>query len=354
MDPMRKCLPTSGSLCPGSGATLPDPYRVVQQTKVPNMLRIASQRLAGTARSASRSALHQVRTMADQQGGSGGGLVLPAIVATAAAGGYYFYSTGYFDNPEPALNPKEFVDFTVSKVETLTHDTKRITFGLKRNQTSGITVAGLVLLQAELKGENVLRPYTPTTGPDVKGRLEFVIKKYDDGAFTPYVHSLKVGDKVSIKGPITKIKVEPNFKQEIGCVAGGTGITPMYQVIKELLRHPENKTKITLLAANKSESDILLKKELDELASKNPDRFTVQYVLDKAPAGKPEYVEGFVTAEVAKKFLPPPSENNLIMVCGPPGMMKAVSGDKNPDKSQGEVSGVLKTLGYTKDMVFKF
>ena len=35
-------------------------------------------------------------------------------------------------------------------------------------------------------------------------------------------------------------------------------------------------------------------------------------------------------------------------------MMKAISGDKNADKSQGEVSGVLAELGYTKDMVYKF
>ena len=35
-------------------------------------------------------------------------------------------------------------------------------------------------------------------------------------------------------------------------------------------------------------------------------------------------------------------------------MMKAISGDKNEDKSQGEVSGVLAELGYTKDMVYKF
>lgn len=41
-------------------------------------------------------------------------------------------------------------------------------------------------------------------------------------------------------------------------------------------------------------------------------------------------------------------------VCGPPGMMAAISGPKNPDYSQGEVGGVLKDLGYTSAMVFKF
>jgi cytochrome-b5 reductase len=43
-----------------------------------------------------------------------------------------------------------------------------------------------------------------------------------------------------------------------------------------------------------------------------------------------------------------------LQVCGPPPMMNAVSGDKAPDKSQGELAGVLKDMGYTSDMVYKF
>ena len=43
-----------------------------------------------------------------------------------------------------------------------------------------------------------------------------------------------------------------------------------------------------------------------------------------------------------------------LQVCGPPPMMAAISGDKNPDKSQGEVSGLLAKMGYTSDSVFKF
>jgi cytochrome-b5 reductase len=34
--------------------------------------------------------------------------------------------------------------------------------------------------------------------------------------------------------------------------------------------------------------------------------------------------------------------------------MKAVSGDKAPDKSQGELTGALKDLGYAPEQVFKF
>jgi cytochrome-b5 reductase len=36
------------------------------------------------------------------------------------------------------------------------------------------------------------------------------------------------------------------------------------------------------------------------------------------------------------------------------GMMNAVSGDKAPDKTQGELTGLLKAMGYTQEQVYKF
>jgi hypothetical protein len=36
------------------------------------------------------------------------------------------------------------------------------------------------------------------------------------------------------------------------------------------------------------------------------------------------------------------------------GMMKAISGPKAPDYTQGELDGALAALGYNKDQVFKF
>ncbi len=39
---------------------------------------------------------------------------------------------------------------------------------------------------------------------------------------------------------------------------------------------------------------------------------------------------------------------------GPPPMMNAISGDKAKDKSQGELTGILKKLGYAPEQVFKF
>eukprot|EP00955_Chlamydomonas_euryale_P110606 366009-Chlamydomonas_euryale.AAC.24 len=77
----------------------------------------------------------------------------------------------------------------------------------------------------------------------------------------------------------------------------------------------------------------------------------VYYVVDNPSWGGMMWKggKGRVTGQMLKEHLPPPSLDNLVMVCGPPGMMNAVSGNKAPDKSQGELTGLLKELGYTKD-----
>lgn len=52
-------------------------------------------------------------------------------------------------------------------------------------------------------------------------------------------------------------------------------------MIEEILLNPDDKTKVTLLFANTSIDDILLKKDLDKYAQKYPERFKVFYTVDK-------------------------------------------------------------------------
>jgi len=143
------------------------------------------------------------------------------------------------------------------------------------------------------------------------------------------------------------------MKENIGMVAGGTGLAPMIQVAREILKNPENKTKITFLFANIAEEDILRRKELDELQAQHKGKFKVTYVLEKPPKGwKGE--TGYITEEMIKKHLPEANDKNLILVCGPPPMVEKISGNKAPDYSQGELKGYLKDLGFNSSQVFKF
>lgn len=59
----------------------------------------------------------------------------------------------------------------------------------------------------------------------------------------------------------------------------------MLQLIRNIVRTPEDETKVSLLFANKSEEDIMLRKELDEIAENHADRFKLWYTVDSAPEG---------------------------------------------------------------------
>eukprot|EP00175_Furcellaria_lumbricalis_P000807 FN605756.1.p1 GENE.FN605756.1~~FN605756.1.p1 ORF type:complete len:91 (-),score=15.62 FN605756.1:12-284(-) len=67
-------------------------------------------------------------------------------------------------------------------------------------------------------------------------------------------------------------------------VCGGTGVTPMWQVFRAILDDPNDRTEVSLVFANVTVDDILLKEQMDELAN-TEDRFSVYYVLNNPPEG---------------------------------------------------------------------
>jgi len=131
----------------------------------------------------------------------------------------------------------------------------------------------------------VAKPYTPVSSPRQQGTMELVVKAYPTGSVSKYLGGVGVGDAVEVKGPFTKFKYAPNTWSAVGLVAGGTGITPMYQLITEILSNPRDRTAIRLIYASRTPDDILLKAELDALAAKHP-QFKVIYTVDSVPAGK--------------------------------------------------------------------
>lgn len=49
-----------------------------------------------------------------------------------------------------------------------------------------------------------------------------------------------------------------NMVPHLLMIAGGTGITPMYQIIKSSLKDPKDKTQLRLIYANVNEDDICM------------------------------------------------------------------------------------------------
>lgn len=310
-----------------------------------------------------KQGVRRYATPAGEEEKSSSGLLYALVGLGAAAGGYYFYTTGSAPKPLPPAVPTltgdgQWIDLRLTETEYISPNTKRLRFALpSEDHVSGLKIASCLL--TKYKGPNdqkpTIRPYTPTSDEGQRGYMDLIVKKYEGGPMSTHLHDMNVDQMLAFKGPLLKYEWTPNKHDHITLIAGGTGITPMYQLMRAIFSNPEDKTKVTVVFGNLSEQDILLKKELVDLENTYPQRFKAFYVLDNAPKDAGWATQGRVTKELLKTVLPEPgSGNNKIFVCGPPGMYKAISGNKKSPADQGELSGILKDLGYTKDDVFKF
>jgi hypothetical protein len=97
--------------------------------------------------------------------------------------------------------------------------------------------------------------------------------------------------------------------------------TPLYQFLDHALADPSNRTKFTLIYANLSPSDILLREELDALQKNHPKTFDIVYVVDKPVQGW-SGPTGYINKDLIKKHVPSKDlgEKVKIFICGKPNV----------------------------------
>ncbi|KAL2069530.1 hypothetical protein VTL71DRAFT_14209 [Oculimacula yallundae] len=223
------------------------------------------------------------------------------------------------------LKPEEYQNLPLVQKDKLSSNVFRYVFKLPSEKTIlGLPIGQHITIRADIDGKTVSRSYTPVSNNSDPGELRLIIKCYPDGQLTgKYLQNLQVGDQIEVRGPKGAMRYRKGMVKEIGMVAGGTGITPMYQLIRAICEDPTDKTHVNLLYGNNTEEDILLRDKLDEFASKYPENFSVDYVLSKPPKDW-KYGSGFVTKDLIEKKFPKPSEDSKALLCGPPGLVEAM------------------------------
>ncbi|EGY16864.1 NADH-cytochrome b5 reductase [Verticillium dahliae VdLs.17] len=212
-----------------------------------------------------------------------------AVAAIAAGGislGIYsrmMTDSAHADSGSPSKvfgSGPAFVSLPLESSEVVNHNTKRLRFRLPdENAVSGLALTSAVLTISWPKGRwlPVARPYTPISPSDQPGTLDLLVKLYPDGKQSTHLHSLSPGETLlfaaGLKGPAWK----PNAIPHVTLIAGGAGITPIYQLTQGILRNPEDKTNITLVFGINTDADALLKPEFDAFEKDFPGRFEAIY-----------------------------------------------------------------------------
>lgn len=127
--------------------------------------------------------------------------------------------------PKTFLDPQDFKPLSISRIDQLTHNTKRFVFKLPdpRMRIGLPTGQHITFLAKDADGKDVYRPYTPVTDDDTPGAVEFVIKVYENGKMSQILAKKSVGDTMLMKGPRGRFSYKPNMKRAFGEGGGGRG-----------------------------------------------------------------------------------------------------------------------------------
>lgn len=178
----------------------------------------------------------------------------------------------------------------------------------------------------EQGGEEYRRSYSICSAPH-ENEIRIAVKQVPDGRISVFFNSVvKEGDTLyamTPEGNFTAVTNENNRKHYV-FFAAGSGITPIYSLIKDIL-FKEPQSRCTLFFGNRSAQSIIFKEGIDQLASVNS-RFQVYHILSDSSSGQPlfsgrinfgkasELLYNFCSDELPKEFF----------ICGPSGMMTSV------------------------------
>lgn len=149
------------------------------------------------------------------------------------------------------------------------------------------------------------------------GRVEMSIRNLGD--FTSGVAGVPVGQRVYLDGPYGAFTIGNPADMHV-LIAGGVGITPMMSMMRTLADRGDRRP-IVLIYGSRDWDSITFREELEALRARLD--LTVVHVLSKPPkdwTGE----QGYVTAEMFRRHLPPPHVEHEYFICGPGVMMDAI------------------------------
>jgi len=259
-----------------------------------------------------------------------------------------------------ALNPRKKTPFKLQNKVVLSHDAFMLDFALPTPEhILGLPTGKHMFLSATINDEMVLRRYTPISSNYDVGCVKFVVKAYrpceqfpEGGKMSQYLDNLKIGDSLDMKGPVGEFEYlgngkfmidgEENYASSFNMLAGGTGITPVMQIASEILRHPDDPTKMSLIFACRLEGDLLMRSTLEEWAANFPNKFSVHYILSNDTPKNWTHSTGFVDKALFAEHLFEASDDCYSLMCGPPVML-----DRGCRPN-------LEALGHEKNKIFSF
>jgi len=182
-------------------------------------------------------------------------------------------------------------------------------------------------LRAHIGGQEVRRTYSICSGADDR-QLRIGVRIHDNGSMSQHLASqLRAGDSVDVLTPTGRFFVEPapSVARTYCAFAGGSGITPILGIIRNLLVQ-EPASRFILFYSNRTTASIMFAEELLALKDRYPTRLSLHFLLSREPQDV-ELFNGRLDRDkvtLLSRQVFDPLQTDLFLLCGPGDMIESV------------------------------
>lgn len=222
------------------------------------------------------------------------------------------------------------VTYTLKVVEIKqeTNDTVTICFkqpGLKKIKYQAGQYLTLIF---KINGRRYLRPYSFSSAPSVDSHLEITIKRVQNGIVSNHVHDVvKIGDSIEVLQPMGEFLYQHDEDiKNVFFWGVGSGITPLFSMIKEILKNYQS-VNVNLIYGTKDNENTIFLNKINNLLSYQSDRFkTWNFQSNLSIAEQyPYLIKGRIEREKILEILSGFSlSESLHYICGPAGLKESV------------------------------
>ena len=226
-----------------------------------------------------------------------------------------------------------------------TDDCKTFTFINTNNEIIKYEAGQFLTFIFENNSGETRRSYSISSSPDIDNNIQITVKRVMNGEISRlFTDKINVGNILNCLPPAGRfiLPVDKNKKRDIFLIAGGSGISPIFSHMKNILNN-EPLSFITLIYANKNEGSTIFHKQLAHFESEHRGQLKIINVYSNPPENwhiAPRRLNNFLFQALVEENLKFNTSEAQFLVCGPPGLIRmAVI--------------TLHFMGFTKDQIKK-
>ncbi|MFN8355275.1 MAG: sterol desaturase family protein [Spirosomataceae bacterium] len=186
------------------------------------------------------------------------------------------------------IDNTHYKTLTINYLKKETNDTISVYFKPADHTFYDYLAGQYLTIRVSINGKTHNRCFSLSSSPQVDDFLRITVKLKGEVSHY-FFNDAKIGDNIQALYPVGDFVLKPTATaaKKYVMIAGGSGITPLYSMIRQVLRFEPQST-VTLLYANKSADRIIFKQELDLLARTNPQFNYRDFISGKQPISSEE------------------------------------------------------------------